>query len=150
MGNCHEFINFKNTIINNLKTNNMKQLLILALCFIAFTSVIKATTSHSYVINKVDTGGSFIDTVKGAIQVEPIVVNAMSKDTVYQLGWTAFGLSSDTTVGCNTYVQLYTRKGTSVMAFNCPIPASVTNRWGSDNTIIDDYILSQYPLLKRK
>ena len=90
-----------------------------------------------------------VDTVKGAIQIQPVVVNAMAKDTAYQLTWTAFGLTRDTTQGCNTYVQMFDRTGKKVLDFNCPIPAATVNKWGTDDSVIDDYILTMYGLRKR-
>jgi len=109
----------------------MKKILFVALCFIALSS--KAQ----------------IDTVKGAILVQPLVVNALQKDTVYQLTWTAFGLTRDTGVGCNTYVQFYDRKGNAIHQANCPIPWDTVKYWGTDDAIIDKYILFKFGLTKK-
>ena len=86
--------------------------------------------------------------IPGSIPIEPIVVNAVG-DTAFSMSWVAFNLSSDTTQGCNTYVQLYNKKGLSVANFNQAIPASVVKIWGTDNKVIDDYILFVNPRLKR-
>lgn len=88
--------------------------------------------------------------VKSAVQVNPVVVNALTKDTAYQFTWTAFDLSRDTTKGCNTYVAIYNRQGNNVHALNVPIPASVVNKWGTDDKVIDDYILSFLGLTRRQ
>lgn len=90
-----------------------------------------------------------IDTVKNAIQVKPVVVNALQKDTCYQLGWSVFGINrKDTTSGANSYVQLYDRKGKRVQEMNVQIPYAILAVW-LDDTIIDDYILKFLGLTKR-
>ena len=44
-----------------------------------------------------------VDTVKNAIQVQPVVVNYLAKDTCYQLSWSVFGVNrNDTTSGANS------------------------------------------------
>ncbi len=109
----------------------MKKLLLLALCFTALN--LKAQS---------------IDTVKTAILIKPIVVNVMAKDTAYQVTWSAFGVTPDSTQGCNTYVQMFDRKGTKVLDFNCPIPASVKNSWGPDD-VITNYIFFTFGITKK-
>jgi hypothetical protein len=89
-----------------------------------------------------------IDTVKNAIQVKPVVIDALMKDTVFQLKWEAFGLKRKDTTGCNTYVQMFDRKGKQVRERNIPIPYSVTSVLSND-TIIDDYILKYLGLQKK-
>lgn len=90
-----------------------------------------------------------VDTVKGAIQVQPIVINALTKDTAYQLTWTAFDVKgNDTSVGCNTYVVLHSRKGNQIQALNVPIPKQVVNAWSTDS-VLDDYIIKFLGLKKR-
>lgn len=89
------------------------------------------------------------DTVKSAIFIQPIVVNAMAKDTAYQVTWSAFGVSNDTTQGCNTYVQMFDRKAKKVLDFNCPIPASVKNAWGYDDNVITNYIFLTFGITKK-
>lgn len=88
-------------------------------------------------------------TIKSAIQIQPVVVNVMTKDTATQVTWQVFDLSRDTTKGCNSYVSLYNRIGNNVFALNVAIPASVVNKWGTDDKVIDDYILT-FLGLKRK
>ena len=92
-----------------------------------------------------------VDTVvysKGAIHIEPVIVNAQG-DSAYSIVWVAFDLSSNGE-GCNTYVSLNGKTNQKLADFNCPIPASVVAVWGVDNTIIDNYILSQYPRFKKQ
>ena len=89
-----------------------------------------------------------IDSVKNAIQVTPVVINALAKDTAYQVTWSVFGISRSDTSGSNSYVQLYDRKGKRVQEMNVRIPYSVLSVWLEDK-IIDDYILTFLGLKKR-
>jgi hypothetical protein len=89
-----------------------------------------------------------VDTVKNAIQVKPVVVNSLKKDTCYQVSWAVFGISRNDTSGANSYVQLYDRVGKKVSEMNIAIPYSVLSKW-LDDIIIDDYILKFLTLQKR-
>ena len=89
------------------------------------------------------------DTIPGSIQVKPVEFNRLTKDTVTQVTWVVFGLTRDTAQGCNTYVVAYDRKGKKVTDGNVPIPAAIVKQWGTDNTLIDDFILKFYNLIKR-
>ena len=114
-----------------IKNNNMKHtLIILALCF-----AIKANSQS-------------IDTVKNAIQVKPVLYNALVKDTVYQVSWTVLGIPRHDTIGANSYVQLFDRKAKSIGQMNIWIPNSIISIWLND-TIIDDYILKYLGLQKK-
>jgi hypothetical protein len=93
--------------------------------------------------------GQKVDTVKAAIQIQPIVVNAMTKDTAYQLSWKANDLSRDTSLPVAFYIALHSRKGNKIADFNLAIPANIIQQWGTSDTIIDDYILTKYGLKKR-
>lgn len=91
-----------------------------------------------------------VDTVKNAIQVQPVVVNYLTKDTCYQATWTVFGISrNDTISGANSYVQLFDRKAKRIQEMNVRIPYSVLSVWLED-TVIDNYILTFLGLTKRK
>lgn len=90
-----------------------------------------------------------VDTVKNAIQVKPVVVNALQKDTCYQVGWSVFGISRNDTTGANSYVQLFDRKGKRVSEMNVRIPYSVLSVWLED-IVIDNYILTFLGLQKRQ
>lgn len=90
-----------------------------------------------------------LDTVPGAIQVKPIEINRLTKDTLTQVTWSIFGLSRDSTQGCNSYVVGYDKKDKKIIDGNVPIPAEIVKQWGTDNTLIDDYILKFYNLIKR-
>ena len=89
-----------------------------------------------------------IDSVKNAIQVTPVVINALAKDTAYQLSWNVFGINRNDTLGANSYVQLYDRKAKRIQEMNVHIPYSVLSVWLEDK-IIDDYILTFLGLKKR-
>jgi hypothetical protein len=89
------------------------------------------------------------DTIPSAIQVKAVEFNRLTKDTVTQITWVVFGLTRDTTQGCNTYVVAYDRKGKKITDGNVPIPAYIVQQWGTDNTLIDDFILKFYNLIKR-
>ena len=90
-----------------------------------------------------------IDTVQAAIFIKPVVVNAMTKDTAYQVTWSAFNVSNDTTQGCNTYVQMFNAKAKKVLEFNCPIPSAVKNKWGLNDDVITDYIFLTFGITKK-
>ena len=89
------------------------------------------------------------DTIPSAIQVKPVEFNRLTKDTVTQVTWVVFGLTRDTAQGCNTYVVAYDKRGRKVTDGNVPIPAAIVKQWGTDNTLIDDFILKFYNLIKR-
>ena len=89
-----------------------------------------------------------VDTVKNAIQVTPVVINALAKDTAYQLSWNVFGINRNDTLGANSYVQLYDRKAKRIQEMNVRIPYSVLSVW-LDDKVIDDYILTFLGLKKR-
>lgn len=89
-----------------------------------------------------------IDSVKNAIQVKPVVVNSLQKDTCFQVSWSVFGINRNDTTGANSYVQLFDRKAKKVGELNIPIPYSVLSIWLED-VIIDNYILSILGLTKR-
>lgn len=119
------------------KLNKMKT--ILTILFAAITFAATAQTIQK------------VDTVKNSIQVIPIVFNQMEKDTLYQLTIRAFDLSiGDSTNGCNTYVEFYDRKGKRLGAKNIAIPSYIVNKWGTDDTIIKDYVINFLSLFKRK
>lgn len=109
----------------------MKKLLFIALCFIALNS--KAQK---------------IDSVKYAIQIQPLIVNQFQKDTAYQLSWRCNGLERDSTASASFYVALFNREARKVLDFNISVPPSVLKNWSSD-TVIDNHILKQYNLKKK-
>lgn len=89
------------------------------------------------------------DTIPAAIQVKAVEFNKLTKDTITQVTWSVFGLTRDTAQGCTAYVVAYDKKGRKITDGNVPIPAAIVQQWGTDNTLIDDYILNFYKLIKR-
>ena len=89
-----------------------------------------------------------VDTVANAIQVKPVLYNALLKDTVYQVSWTVLGIPRHDTSGANSYIQLFDRKAKSIGQMNIFIPNAVITLWLND-TIIDDYILKYLGLQKK-
>jgi len=91
-----------------------------------------------------------IDTVKSAIQVNPVVVNAILKDTAFQVTVSVFGITlGDSTKGANTYVQVFDRKAKKLFDKNVEIPSDVVNLWGTDDTIIINFVLNYLSLTKK-
>lgn len=89
-----------------------------------------------------------VDTVYKSIQIQPLVANAIKKDTAYQLIWMVNNVHRNDSLPGIAYVRFFDRKGRQVMNDEITVPASVLAVWLS-NTVIDDYILSFYNLLKR-
>jgi len=106
--------------------------------YILFFAILFATTVKA----------QSIDTVKSAIQVNPTVVNAILKDTAFQVTWQIFSLTRDSSASANSYVQVFDRKAKKLFDLNITIPASILKVWVSD-VVIDDYILSQLSLTKK-
>jgi hypothetical protein len=90
-----------------------------------------------------------VDTIKAAIQIQPLVVNQLNKDTAYQLVWQANVITRDTSLSVPFYVALFSRSANKLLDFNLNIPANIIAQWGTSDTIIDDYILTKYNLKKR-
>ena len=109
----------------------------------------KKTLTLIFVLVSLSVFGQKVDSVKNALQVNPVVVNALQKDTCYQLTWSVFSINrNDTTSGANSYVQLYDRKAKRIQEMNVYIPYSVLSVWLEDK-IMDDYILTFLGLKKR-
>lgn len=109
----------------------------------------KKTLSIIAVLFCLSVSAQKIDSVKASIQIQPIVVNQITKDTVYQLIWKANDLSRDTSAPVVFYIALFDRSAKKVIDFNLTIPANIIQQWGTSDTIIDDYILNKYGLKKR-
>lgn len=89
-----------------------------------------------------------VDTVKNAVQVKPIVINALQKDTLYQFKVDNFWMDIYDTTSANTYVVYYNRKAGKVGEENIKIPYAVFSS-GVNSTLIDNYILTFLGLQKR-
>lgn len=105
------------------------------------TSIALSTTTPVIVQN--------LDTIPASIQVKPVEFNRLTKDTITQITWSVFGITRDTTKGCNSYVVAYDKKDKKIADLNIPIPANVLAKWGNDDTVIDDYILTFLGLQKK-
>ena len=81
-----------------------------------------------------------IDTVRNAVQVKPILLNWIAKDSVYQVTWDLFQVSRDTTQGCNSYVQVWDRKGKKLYDKNVPIDKVTLHSYPKVDAI-DRYIV---------
>ena len=110
----------------------------------------KKTLTLILVLVSLSVFGQKIDSIPNAIQVKPIVLNAINADTLFQVKIQAFGLVvGDTTSGCNTYVTFYDRKRNKIGEKNVPIPASVVNKWGTDDSVIKEYVIKILNLIKK-
>jgi len=110
----------------------------------------KKTLTLIFVLVSLNVFSQKIDTVKNSILVVPKVLNAINNDTLYQVKIQAFGLVvGDTTSGCNTYVTFHDRKGNKIGEKNVPIPASVVNKWGTDDSVIKEYVIKILNLIKK-
>ena len=89
------------------------------------------------------------DTIPASIQVKHVEFNKLTKDTITQITWVVFGLTRDENKGCSSYVEMFDKKGKKIFDGNVPIPAHIVQQWGTDNTLIDDFILNFYKLIKR-
>lgn len=110
----------------------------------------KKTLTLIFVLVSLGVFGQKIDSIPNAIQVKPIVLNAINADTLFQVKIQAFGLVvGDTTSGCSTYVTFYDRKRNKIGEKNVPIPASVVNKWGTDDAVIKEYVIKILNLIKK-
>lgn len=123
----------------------MKKLIFFLFLFGAFQAV-KAQSVVDTVVS-VSQGDSIV-IQKGGIEIQPVVANS-NGDSARSMNFYAFDVKSDSTQGCQTYVQLFDKTGKVLDVFNQPIPASVVNQWKIDPTVMFDYIISKRPRLKR-
>lgn len=117
---------------------NMKQIaLIIALTF----------SLSSYCQITAGTASSTTDTlvqVPYAILIQPILINALTKDTAYQFIWNVQNLSRDTAQGATAYVNLFDRNARNIYQSSVYIPKEIIREWGTDDTIIDSFIINYY------
>jgi len=91
-----------------------------------------------------------VDSIPTAVQIKPIVINAIQKDTAYQVTWKGIDIVNDTSKSMTTYVQVFDRKGKKVGESNVIVPASVVRQWmNGGKQAIDTFILTFYGLTKR-
>lgn len=90
-----------------------------------------------------------VDSLPRAIQVVPRVIDAIAKDTVYQMRIDRVWLTPyDTVSPGGSYVVLHDRVGKRVKDYNIDIPYSILKIWLNDD-VIRDYILAFLGLVMR-
>lgn len=128
----------------------MKQLLL------TLATVFSLTISYSQSISAGTISPTIPDTlvpVKNAILIQPILINALTKDTAYQLIWNVQNISRDTSQGSPANVTLFDRKGRGIYQLNVYIPKEIIKNWGTSDEIIDNFIINYYkfvPTLLKK
>ena len=93
------------------------------------------------------TASSTTDTlvqVPYAILIQPILINALTKDTAYQFIWNVQNLSRDTALGATANVNLFDRNARNIYQSSVYIPKEIIREWGTDDTIIDSFIINYY------
>lgn len=87
----------------------------------------------------VSTQAQKVDTVRNAVLVKPVLMNWINKDSAYQFSWQLFQVGRDTANGCNSYVEVFDRKGKKLMEKNVPIDRA-TLHYYPNLAPIDKYI----------
>lgn len=85
------------------------------------------------------TSAQKVDTVRNAVLVKPVLMNWINKDSAYQFSWQLFQVGRDTANGCNSYVEVFDRKGKKLMEKNVPIDRA-TLHYYPNLAPIDKYI----------
>jgi hypothetical protein len=126
----------------------MKQLLVILAIATSLTSYSQGTISATISAGTVSpTVPDTLVKVPYAILIEPILINALTKDTAYQVMWNVQNISRDTAVGSPCNVNFYNRKGGNIYQSYCYIPKEIIKNWGTSDDIIDDYIIAYYRLI---
>lgn len=89
-----------------------------------------------------------IDTVRSATIVNPVVLDAMNKDTLYQFTASVFGIKIKDSLPATSHVEFYDRKGKKIKEENIIIPFSVLSVW-LDDSVIYNYIMQVKGLTRR-
>ena len=123
----------------------MKQLLIILAIATSLTSYSQGTISSTISAGTVSpTTPDTLVPVKNAILIQPILINALTKDTAYQFIWNVQNISRDTSQGAGAYVNLFDRKGRGIYQTSVYIPKEIIREWGTDDSIIDSFIINYY------
>ena len=110
----------------------------------------KQTLTTLAILFALSTQAQNVDSIPTAVQIKPLVINAIQKDTAYQLTWRGIDIVNDTSKTMTTYVQIFDRKAKKVGESNVIVPASVVRQWMSGGKqAIDEFILKFYGLTKR-
>jgi len=110
----------------------------------------KQTLTTLAILFALSTQAQKVDSIPLAIQIKPLVINAIKKDTAYQVTWRGIDIVNDTSKSLTTYVQVFDRQGKQVGESNVIVPATVVAQWmNKGKYAIDDFILKFYGLSKR-
>ena len=124
----------------------MKQLLVILAIATSLTSYSQGTISSTTQSPQADT----LVPVRNAILVQPVLINALTKDTCYQIMWNVQNISRDTSQGAGAYINLFDRKGRGIYQTNVYIPKEVIQNWGTTDEIIDSFIINYYKFVPIK
>lgn len=122
----------------------MKKLLLAFAIATSLTSYSQGTISSTTQSPQPDT----LVPVRNAILIQPILINALTKDTAYQFIWNVQNISRDTSQGAGAYVNLFDRKGRGIYQTSVYIPKEIIREWGTDDTIIDSFIINYYKFVR--
>lgn len=123
----------------------MKQLLLILTLATSLTSYSQGTISSTISAGTISpTAPDTLVPVKNAILIQPILINALTKDTAYQFIWNVQNISRDTSQGAGAYVNLFDRKGRGIYQTSVYIPKEIIREWGTDDSIIDSFIINYY------
>jgi hypothetical protein len=82
-----------------------------------------------------------------AILIQPILINALTKDTAFQVMWNVQSITRDTAQGSPCNVTFYNRQGGGIYTAYCFIPKEIIKNWGTSDEIIDLYIINYFNLV---
>lgn len=82
-----------------------------------------------------------------AILIQPILINALTKDTAFQVMWNVQSITRDTAQGSPCNVTFYNRQGNGIYTAYCFIPKEIIKNWGTSDEIIDLYIINYFNLV---
>lgn len=109
-----------------------------------------ATSLTSYSQISAGTASPTNDTlvvVPYAILIQPILINALTKDTAFQVMWNVQSITRDTAQGSPCNVTFYNRQGGGIYTAYCFIPKEIVKNWGTSDEIIDLYIINYFNLV---
>lgn len=123
----------------------MKQLLLILTLATSLTSYSQGTISSTISAGTISpTAPDTLVPVKNAILIQPILINALTKDTAYQFIWNVQNISRDTSQGAGAYVNLFDRKGRGIYQTSVYIPKEIIKNWGTSDEIIDTFMINYY------
>jgi hypothetical protein len=111
-------------------------------------AIVTSLTSYSQI--SAGTASPTNDTlvvVPYAILIQPILINALTKDTAFQVMWNVQSITRDTAQGSPCNVTFYNRQGNGIYTAYCFIPKEIIKNWGTSDEIIDLYIINYFNLV---